>query len=175
METKNTSRNLPWLAILIIVWNTFDIALHVYVELVEPLRVVGNVAAIAAAVIVLLGLARTYAPHVLGLATVMVVGLNIAHAIANGFFVPSLVFIGVSVLLLTLWTQGEWRKSDLAANTANPIYLRWWAAIVITLIAVAIIPLVGEARELDLDSLSQLHDGQVIVTDYSNTDVLGIQ
>ena len=79
METKNTSRNLPWLAILIIVWNTFDIALHVYVELVEPLRVAGNVVAIAAAVIVLLGLARTYAPHVLGLATVIVVGLNIAH------------------------------------------------------------------------------------------------
>ena len=88
---------------------------------------------------------------------------------------PSLVFIGVSVLFLTLWTQVEWRKANLAANTANPIYLRWWAAIVITLIAVAIIPLVGEARELDLDSLNQLHDGQSVVTDYSNTEVLGIQ
>lgn len=175
METKNTSRNLPWLAILIIVWNTFDIALHVYVELVEPLRVAGNVAAITAAVIVLLGLVRTYAPHVLGLATVIVVGLNIAHAIANGFFVPSLVFIGVSVLLLALWTQGEWLKANLAAigETGKPIYLRWWAAILVTLIAVAIIPFVGEARELDMSSLS--HDGQSVVTDYSNTDVLDIK
>ena len=173
METANTGRNLPWLAILIIGWNTFDIVLHVYVELVEPLRVAGNVAAIAAAVIVLLGLARDYAPHVLGLATVIFIGLNITHAIANGFFVPSLVFISVSVLLLSLWTQGEWRKANLAANTDNPIYVRWWAAIVITVIAVAIIPLVGEANDLDLDSLS--HDGQVIVADGSNTDVVSIQ
>lgn len=166
MEIKKTRHTLPWLAMLIIVWNAFDIALHIYVDLVEPLRVAGNIAAIVASVIVLLGLARTYAPHVLGFATVIVIGLNITHAIANGFFVPSLVFIGLSVLLLTLWTQGEWRKANFAANTANPIYLRWWAAKGITLVAVAIIPLVGEARELDLDSLS--HDGQVIATRYQD-------
>lgn len=165
---NNTSRNIPWLAILIIVWNTFDIVLHVYVELVEPLRIAGNVAAIAAAVIVLLGLVRNYAPHVLGLAAVLFIGFNTLESILHGFFVPSLVFISVSVFLLVRWAQVEWRKANVAASTVNPIYLRWWAAIVITLIAVAIIPLVGEARELDLDSLSQRHDDQVIVTDYQD-------
>ncbi len=158
METKSTSRNLPWLAVLIVVWNTFDIALHVYVELVEPLRVAGNVAAIAAAAIVLLGLARNYAPRVLGLGAVVFIGFNIVESILHGFFVPSLVFISVSVFLLVRWAQVEWRKANVASNTANPIYLRWWAAILITLIAVAIVPLVGEARESDLDSLTQQHD-----------------
>lgn len=168
METKNTSRTLPWLAILIIVWNTFDIALHVYVELVEPLRVAGNVAAIAAAVIVLLGLARTYVPYVLGITAAIFIGFNVVESILHGFFVPSLVFISISVFLLLRWAQGEWHKANPSANseTGNPIYVRWWAAILVTLIAIAIIPLVGEARELDLDSLSQRHDNTLVMMRY---------
>jgi len=140
METKNTSRNLPWLAILSIVWNTFDIALHVYVELVEPLRVAGNVAAIAAAVIVLLGLARNYAPHVLGLTAALFIGFNVVESILHGFFVPSLVFISISVFLLLRWAQGEWHKANPSANdeTGNPIYLRWRAAILVTLIGTSL-------------------------------------
>lgn len=177
METKNTSRTLPWLAILIIAWNLFDIALHVFVELVEPLRVAGNVAAIAAAVIVLSGLARNYAPHVLGLTAALFIGFNVVESILHGFFVPSLVFISISVFLLLRWTQGEWHKANPSANdeAGNPIYLRWWAAILVTLIGVAIIPLVGEARQLDLDSLTQQHDDQAVVADYSNTEVSGIE
>lgn len=170
---NNTSRNIPRLAILIIGWNIFDIALHVYVELVEPLRIAGNVAALAAAFIVLLGLARTYAPHVLGLAVVLFIGFNTLESILHGFFVPSLVFISVSVFLLIRWAQVEWRKGNLDINgvAANPIYLRWWVALVVTLAVVALVPLSGEARELDLSSLIQLDDAQLVVTDYSNNGI----
>lgn len=173
METKNTSHNLPWLAILLIIWNTFDIALHVYVELVEPLRVAGNVAAIVAAGIVLLGFARHYASHILALTAVFFIGFNILESMLHGFFVPSLVFISVSVFLLIRWAQVEWLKDNPSSSSdeGNPIYLLWWAAIFITLVGVAIIPLVGEARELEIDSLSQLHDGPSVVADDSNTAV----
>ena len=76
MKTENTSRKIQWLPTLLIVWNILDIVVHVALNLVEPLRIAGNVAALVAAVVVLLGFARAYAPHVLGLAAALVVGFN---------------------------------------------------------------------------------------------------
>ena len=169
MNTKNSSRNIPWLAILIIVWNIFDIVLHVYVELVEPLRVAGNVTAILAAIVVLLGLARNFAPHLLGLAALLFIGFNSLESILHGFFVPSLVFISISVFSLVRWAQVEWRNANAAENSA-PIYLLWWAAILITLIGVAPFPIVGEVRALETAPLSQLHDNQAITANLWNDE-----
>ena len=63
--------------ILLIAWNIFDIIVHVAADLVEPLRIAGNIAALIAAGIVLSGLARNHAHHVLGLGALFVVALNV--------------------------------------------------------------------------------------------------
>ena len=42
--------------------------------------------------------------HVLGLGAILVVGFNLAESILHGFLVPSLVFIGVTVLSF-LWRR----------------------------------------------------------------------
>ena len=47
MQTENTDHKIQWLPILLIAWNIFDIAVHVAVDRVEPLRVSGNIVGIA--------------------------------------------------------------------------------------------------------------------------------
>lgn len=168
MKSQSTNRNIPWLAILLIIWNLFDIGVHVALDLIEPLRIVGNIAGLIAAAIVLLGLARAYTPHVLGLAAALVIAFNVAESIMHGFLVPSLIFIGVSVFLLVRWAQVELTKANPAESDeeATPLYLRWWTAIPITLVLVAAVALVGEQNELDLDSLTELHNGELVAADY---------
>ena len=92
MKTENTGRHIQWLPTLIIVWNMIDLVLHVAVDMAEPLRISGNIVGIAAALIVLLGYAKSYAPHILGLAAVVVVVLNTVHSSEHGFAIPMLVF-----------------------------------------------------------------------------------
>ena len=48
MKTVNKHRNYFWFPTLIIVWNLIDIAVHVATNLVEPLRIAGNLVGIAA-------------------------------------------------------------------------------------------------------------------------------
>jgi hypothetical protein len=48
---KTEKNKIQWLPILLIAWNLFDIAVHIAVDMVEVLRVSGNVLAIAVAVL----------------------------------------------------------------------------------------------------------------------------
>ena len=110
------------------------------VDRVEPLRVTGNIVGIAAALIVLVGVARAYAPYILGLAAAIVVGLNTAESFRDGYMPPMLVFVGVSVFLLLRLAQV---KPVEAA--AVRVYQRWWVALAATLIGVAIVILGGQS------------------------------
>jgi hypothetical protein len=172
MKSQNTNRNIPWLAILFIVWNLFDIAVHIAVNLVEPLRIAGNIVGLVAAAVVLLGLARAYAPHVLGLATVLVIAFNVAESVTHGYLLPSLIFIGVSVILLLLWAQAEWKKLNPSQSddAPRPMYLRWWATIPATLVLVAIVPLTGEQNDLVIGPVAQMLDGRLAGADYWNEE-----
>ncbi|MEL6271239.1 MAG: hypothetical protein AAFV33_02040 [Chloroflexota bacterium] len=138
METQNNSRKHRWIPTAFIIWNLFDIAVHVGIDLVEPLRIAGNIAGLVGAVIVLAGMARAYAPYVLGLTALLVVGFNLWESFLHGFFWPSLIFISVSVFLLVRWIQVEWSKANLAESdgAALPIYLRGWVATPVTLVLV---------------------------------------
>ncbi|MFW5709559.1 MAG: phospholipase [Chloroflexota bacterium] len=172
MNSQSTNRNVPWLAILLIVWNLFDIGVHVALDLVEPLRIAGNIAGLVAAAVELLGLARAFAPHVLGLATVLVIGFNVAESVTHGYLLPSLIFIGVSVILLLLWAQAEWKKLNPGENDGapRPIYLRWWATIPAMLLLVAIVPLTGEQNDLVIGPVAQMLDGRLAGADYWNEE-----
>ncbi|MEL6404461.1 MAG: phospholipase [Chloroflexota bacterium] len=164
MATQNTSRNIQWIPILLIVWNLLDIAVHIAVDMVEPLRITGNIVGLIAAVIVLMGLIKSYQPIMLALATVSVVLLNTIESALHGYLIPMLIFVGVSVILLTLMTQKA--IAETHTEQERPVYLRWWMAIPITLVGLVLVALVGQQNELQLGPLAQLHNGQLVAADY---------
>ncbi|MEL6527989.1 MAG: hypothetical protein AAFQ07_19990, partial [Chloroflexota bacterium] len=102
MATQKKSRNIQWIPILLIVWNLLDIAVHIAVDMVEPLRITGNIVGLIAAVIVLMGLVKSYQPIMLALATVSVVLLNTIESALHGYLIPMLIFVGISVSRITL-------------------------------------------------------------------------
>src|SRR3990172_4075041 len=105
MKAENKNKRFQWLPTLLILWNLIDLVLHVAIDMAEPLRITGNLVGIAAALIVLLGIAKPYAPHILGGAAVVFVVVNAIHAAAHGFAIPMLVFIGFALFLLLRWAQ----------------------------------------------------------------------
>jgi hypothetical protein len=159
MKTENKSQRFQWLPALTIAWNLVDLLLHVAIDMAEPLRIAGNIVGIAAALIVLLGFARSYAPYILGGAAVVVVILNSIHSFEDGSGIPMLVFIGVTLFLLLRWAQ-----VFLAEDGDQRFYHRWWAALAAAVIGAAIVFLTGllagaeqslpimELYEGDLDS-----------------------
>ena len=135
----------PWLLIGLIAWSTLDIAVHVAVDMVEPLRIAGNIVAIAAGLVVLAGIARAAVPYVLALAAVMVVGLSGLASFLHGYVPPMLVFVGVSILLLLLMARAAAIDArDGRTSGASPVALRRWAPLAATLAGVAAIALVGQ-------------------------------
>jgi hypothetical protein len=117
----------------------------------EPLRIAGNVVAIAAVLIVLLANVKSYAPHILGGAAIVVVVLNGIHAAGHGYFaaehayiIPTLVFIGIALFLLLRWAQVKWLESSAAIDKPGaPFYLRWWMALIAALVGIGIVSLGG--------------------------------
>jgi hypothetical protein len=115
METVIENRRFQWLPALFILWNIIDIAVHVALNMAEPLRITGNIVGIAAALVVWFGLAKPFAPHILGGAAIVVVVLNGIHSAGHGYFaaehayiVPTLVFIGIALFLMLRWAQVKW-------------------------------------------------------------------
>jgi hypothetical protein len=164
METENTTKKFQWFPILIILWNIIDIAVHVGLNMAEPLRIAGNIFGIAAALIVWLGLAKPFAPQILWGAAVVVIVLNVIHSVLHGWIAASFIFIGVSLILLLLWAKKLYR--GVIPERENPVYLKWWAAIGATLVGITIIALVGPQAELEIGPLSQLHNGELVAADY---------
>jgi hypothetical protein len=167
MNTENKSQRFLWFPTLLIIWNLIDIAVHFAFNLAEPWRIAGNIVGIVAALIVLLGVAKPYARQILSGAAIVVVVLNVIHSMLHGWLIPSFIFIGVSLILLLLWAQDQYRKANVERGDAqNPIYLRWWAAIGATLVGITIVALVGPQAELEIGPLTQLHNGELVGADY---------
>jgi hypothetical protein len=167
MNTESKSQRFLWFPTLLIIWNLIDIAVHFAFNLAEPWRIAGNIVGIVAALIVLLGVAKPYARQILSGAAIVVVVLNVIHSMLHGWLIPSFIFIGVSLILLLLWAQDQYRKANVERGDAqNPIYLRWWAAIGATLVGITIVALVGPQAELEIGPLTQLHNGELVGADY---------
>jgi hypothetical protein len=155
MNTQNKTKKFQWLPILLIAWNTIDLVLHVAIDMAEPLRITGNVVAIVAALIILLANVKSYAPHILGGAAVVVLAVNVVHALQHGALIPSLVFIGVALFLLLRWAQ-----IFLAEDDDQRFYHRWWAALAAAVIGAAIVFLTGMTADVDRSlPLTQLYEG----------------
>lgn len=164
--TPEVARPRRWLPIALIVWNVIDIAVHVAVDMVEPWRVTGNAIGIAAAVVVLTGGARRYAPQVLTGAAGLVMVVNAIHSARNGWVAPSLVFIGVSLALLLIWAQDAVRRTGAGSEDGEAsVLMRWWMALVATGVGLAVIGLSGDQEALVIGPLTALHDGRLVAAD----------
>ncbi|NDJ53059.1 MAG: hypothetical protein GYB68_08255, partial [Chloroflexi bacterium] len=179
MTTQSNDRNIPWLAILFILWNLFDIGVHVATDLVEPLRVAGNIVGLVAALIVLFANVKPFAPQILGGTAILVVALNMIESGLHGFLLPSLLFIGVAVILLILWAQAELRNaSKESEDTTGDIATQWWVSPIGTLLGLGlvalsgvlfgagIVPLSDAFADAGRGPLAQLHDGRLVAADY---------
>jgi hypothetical protein len=165
MKTRNKDQKFQWLPTFLIAWNIFDIAVHVAVDMVEPLRVTGNIVGIAAALIVLLGVAKAYAPHILGGAAVVVVILNTVFASGNGARIPMLIFIGASIFLLLRWAQVKLAEGSAESEDGGGrFYARSWAPAVASIVGVAIVLLSGVIFFVDF--VGQTFDGVLEGADY---------
>lgn len=161
MTTQHSQRKLQWLSILLIIWNLFDIGVHVTADMVEPLRITGNVVGIFAALSALLGVAKSAQPFLLGSAAVAVVVLNVVFAAQSGARPPMLVFIGVSLLLLLRLAQ---RKFS-ALNAADGRFIdSSWAVPVATLVGVALV--LGAGILWGVNIVGQTFDGALEAADY---------
>jgi len=103
-------------------WSLVDALLHIAIGMDEPPRIGGNVAVIAAAIIVHLIRRPRLSCVVVALAAGLLVGLNAAFfENENDVLVPTLVFIGVA-LALSGWAI--WRflqqSADHQENTRHP-------------------------------------------------------
>jgi hypothetical protein len=161
---KMKIRKIPWFATLLILWNLLDIGVHVGLDMAEPWRIAGNIVGIAAALIVLFGVAKPYTWQILSATAVVVVVLNAIHSILHGWLAPSFVFIGVSLILLLLWAQNLYREANAGRET--PVYLRWWAALGATAVGIAVVALVGPQAALPIAPLTQFHNGALVAADY---------
>lgn len=144
MKTKK----IQWLPIIIIIWNLVDIAVHVAVDMVEVLRVSGNVVVIGVAVLILIIGTKKWSHDVLIGVAIIVVILNSIFSFQAGFVVPMLVFVGGTVFLLIRWAQVK-RLDYAAANLGEGeelqirLFHRWWMALALTFVGVMIVALAG--------------------------------
>jgi hypothetical protein len=131
----------------------------------EPWRIAGNIVGIAAALVVWFGLAKPFAPHILVGAAAVVVVLNVIHAAGHGYFIPTLVFIGVALFLLLRWAQVKALEARTESeNGFGRFYYSWWIALLAALVGVGIVMLSGP--RVELNPLAQLHNGELVAADY---------
>jgi hypothetical protein len=179
MKIGKIFKNFLWLPTLLILWNVIDIIVHVVTNLIEPWRVAGNIVGITAALIVLFANVKPYASQILSGAAILVIVLNMVEAGLHGFLLPSLLFIGVAVVLLLLWAQPDLRESITASNGARgQIGAQWWVSSIATLVGLAlvalsgmlfgagVVPLGDALAEAGRGPLAQLHNGELVAADY---------
>ena len=159
--------------VLVAVWNLFDALLHVGVKMVEPPRIGGNLAVLAAAAIGYLA-----GPRVSALAATLaagaVVGLNLAFVVnAGGIRVPALIFIAVTLALLG-WAVRRFlqQAKEPDRDTPQPWYAQAWVSgtiavvVVVGVAAAAFVAAIGQAFE------RQIHNDELVAADYWSDELV---
>ena len=147
--------------ILTVLWGLLDIGVHVLVNMVEPLRIAGNIVLIAAALSFFLNYPKTLKLAVAVVASAVIVGLNAYFALSYGSPVPMLIFITVGNFLLMvagLLIGAAWMSGVLRIAASLVLALIGGGAVVIASIAGA------------STMLPRLLDGRLEDADYWSTE-----
>ena len=114
MKTLSKLQKSPWLPALLIIWNLIDIAVHIGVDMVEPLRISGNVIGIVAALLVMLGIDKLFTSLILIGVAIAVVILNVVQVLNYGVGGALMfIFIGGSLFLLLTLARVNNKRSAL--------------------------------------------------------------
>ncbi len=106
------------------VWAAFDAIVHVRVDMVEPLRVAGNVVVWVALAVSLYAVRVAGRPKLAGIACGIAAGivlvLNGAWVIDNGELpVPAAIFFGLAVVLLVLASSRFSNKASASEGAGD--------------------------------------------------------
>ena len=111
MKLFSIRKILPYFLIL---WNIFDSLVHIRADMAEPLRISGNIIVAIVAITVLSGYAKKNSSSLLILTAISIIILNSVHVILNGIGgFPMFIFIGITLLLLLIWSQNIKLKKDI--------------------------------------------------------------
>ena len=149
-------------------WAVFDALVHVVVDMVEALRIAGNVVTVGTAIVLAVPMlsARPKASAVVaGTAAGAVLGLNGGWALSERALpVPAAVFVLVAVGLL-LWSA--WQFFGAAPGEGRPV---GWsiATVVLGVVVGAAALLVGFLSS----PLRQLHDDRLVAADYWSDELV---
>ena len=150
---------------VLIGWNMFDAILHIAIDMAEPLRITGNTIAILVGISILLGAPKKLSFPLLLVAFISTVALNTFHVSENGFAIPMLIFIGLSLYLLLRWAQ-IFKIEDLKIRESEKqkyFYKRWFA-VALSIFGVLVVLTVGVMNSLNIQD--QLFDGALKEADY---------
>ena len=157
--------NIKLIAVLLIIWNILDASLHIIIQMAETLRICGNIIGILVALYLLIVTSKKHAQYILTISIIAILLLNIIHISQHGYMIPSLLFIGVSLLLLLILLQIEIRQSVLILKNTRIIYLtKWWFTLIALFVSILILVLSGPFGRLSFTDL--LHNGELVNADY---------
>lgn len=138
--TKRGRKTILIVAAVLIVWNIFDLAIHVSRNFIEPYRFTGNFIGIAAGVFALISPVGKYSRLVSGFAAAAIVMVNSLHAPLRGFERFVAVFIGLSLLLLILMTQLQSKETSAGERRKVALMFRkWWMSIPAAVTGLAVV------------------------------------
>lgn len=149
------------IALLLIIWNLVDIAVHIAINLPETYRIAGNVIGIVAGTVVLLNVLKQYTRFIAIGSLIGVFILNFIHAYLHTALIPSFVFIGPAFFLLILLAQTNATESD-----KKKIYNRWWSGLLLTTLLLLLLSVNGISLLPEGDIIDQTFDGELIEADY---------
>lgn len=155
------------------VWNLFDALLHVAVDMVEPPRIGGNLAVLAAVAVAFL-VGPRLAALAAALAGGVVVGLNLAFAVnEGGIRVPAFVFIAVTLALLA-WAVRRFLQvaSEAGGGTEQPWYARPWVGGALAVVAVVAVAAATFGAAIRQAFEYQLHNDELVAADYWSDELV---
>ena len=159
-----------------VLWNVFDALVHVVIDLVEPLRIAGNVAVLVAAVLVLvadrLGGWVRLAAAICGIGAGLVLGFNLSFVMINigeshiVVILGSIVFVLVSLALMVWAAYRFIAEAGQSAEDETGAARRPWRTPVVAGLLLIVAAVVSFAGTFTQSAIRQLHTDELEAADY---------
>jgi hypothetical protein len=137
---KKISKEIA-ISIFLIVWNIFDVLVHVMNYMIEPYRLTGNVIGTIVAITALIKYIGNNRKYISIIGFISIIVVNLLHAPIYGAEIIVAIFIGVSLFLIAKLSQIQFGdKVKKTKNKKSVIYSAWFAIIIAFLSQFIIFP-----------------------------------